>query len=87
MSADRAGIRLVEFYWLTKYDGDRGPRPQMTLEGISGETPELYTRELEKEVLRLRGVFATLTADLTDPTSAEIIVSGPEYPTTVWRKA
>lgn len=87
MSAESIGIRLVEFIWLTKYNGDRGPRPQMTLQGITGDTPEKYTKALEDEVLRLRGVFATLTADLTDPASDEIIVSGPEYPKTVWRKA
>ena len=79
-SADSAALKMgVEFFWLSKYDGDRSPRDEL---------PALPddANELRKVAERLQSELYGLRADLTDPQCVEIIAGGDARQTCNWRK-
>lgn len=80
MSADGIGLTMgVEFFWLSKYDGDRGERePLPPLPDDVGE--------LRKLCERLQGELYGLRADLTDPQCVEIVAGGDARTTCNWRR-
>lgn len=69
----------VEFFWLSKYDGDRAERAALPA------LPDDPT-ELRKVAERLQAELYGLRADLTDPQCVEIIAGGDNRPTSNWRK-
>lgn len=79
-SEESAAIRMgVEFFWLSKYDGDRAERPALP---ALPDDPH----ELRKVAERLQAELYGLRADLTDPQCVEIVAGGDARPTCNWRK-
>jgi hypothetical protein len=80
MSEESAALRMgVEFFWLSKYEGDRAQRD--ALPALPDDVVEL-----RKEAERLQAELYGLRADLTDPQCVEIVAGGDARPTCNWRK-
>ncbi|MBK9497727.1 MAG: hypothetical protein IPO08_25095 [Xanthomonadales bacterium] len=80
MSDDVNGIRMdVEFFWLSKYEGDRSAR-----DALPPLPDDVY--ELRKLCERLQGELYGLRADLTDPQCVEIVAGGDSLAVCNWRK-
>lgn len=69
----------VEFFWLSKYEGDRTPRAPLP------PLPDDAT-ELRRVAERMQGELFALRADLTDPQCVEIVAGSDLAPAVNWRK-
>jgi hypothetical protein len=79
-SADGAALTMgVEFFWLSKYEGDRAERAAFP---ALPDDPA----ELRRVAERLQAELYGLRADLTDPQCVEIIAGGDNRPNCNWRK-
>jgi hypothetical protein len=80
MKDDTPRIQVgVEFFWLTKFEGDRDPRG--ALPPLPGDL-----QELRALCARLQGELYGLRSDLTDPKADEIRAGGDGLRTTTWRR-